>query len=47
MTRVASLLHQLAEIEDVTELRRVEAELSKSRAEQIEAFRTLLEAIVV
>ena len=39
-----SLLHQLAEIEDVTELRRVEAELSQSRAEQIERDEQLRQA---
>jgi two-component system cell cycle sensor histidine kinase/response regulator CckA len=39
-----SLLHQLAEIEDVTELRRVEAELSKSRAEQVERDEQLRQA---
>jgi PAS domain S-box-containing protein len=39
-----SLFHQLAEIEDVTELRRVEAELSKSQAEQIERDEQLRQA---
>jgi two-component system cell cycle sensor histidine kinase/response regulator CckA len=39
-----SLLHQLAEIEDVTELRRVEAELIQSRAEQVERDEQLRQA---
>jgi two-component system cell cycle sensor histidine kinase/response regulator CckA len=39
-----SMLHRLAEIEDVTELRRLEAELTQSRAEQVERDEQLRQA---